>query len=144
MYFLKKFLILVEFSISYDFLNCGKCRQKRRHFGSSPSENLFLENGASDVNARTDFPAITEKSTHFLQSADLRSLLIDCGGRKCRRFALLLVVARETHGKSLLYKISHLWSFCLLIVKVSVSTLLEICISSGYKSSNGNSKDCLL
>ena len=54
------------------------------------------------------------------------------------------IKARETHGKSLLYKISHLWSFCLLIVKVSVSTLLEICISSGYKSSNGNSKDCLL
>ena len=51
---------------------------KRRHFGSSPSENLFLENEASDVNSRTDFPAITVKSTHFLQPADLLSLFIDC------------------------------------------------------------------
>ena len=36
--------------------------KKGRHFGSSPSENLFLENGASAVNSRTDFPAITVKS----------------------------------------------------------------------------------
>ena len=50
--------------------------KKRRHFGSSPSENLFLENGVSDVNPRTDFPAITVKSTHFLQPADLLSLFI--------------------------------------------------------------------
>ena len=75
---MKKFLNLVEFSIFYDFLNFGKCRQKRRHFGSSPSENLFLENEASDVNSRTDFPAITVKSTHFLQPANLLSLFIDC------------------------------------------------------------------
>ena len=72
----KVFLNLVEFSIFYDFLNCGKCRQKGRHFGSSPSENLFLENGVSDVNSRTDFPAIAVKSTHFLQPADLLSLFI--------------------------------------------------------------------
>ena len=45
---------------------------------SSPSESLFLENEASDVNSRTDFPAITVKSTHFLQPADLLSLFIDC------------------------------------------------------------------
>ena len=65
---------MVELSIFYDFLNCGKYGQKRRHFGSSPSDNLFLENGVSDVNSRTDFPAITVKSTHFLQPADLLSL----------------------------------------------------------------------
>ena len=34
----KKNFNLVKFSIFCDFLNCGKFRQKRRHFGSSPSE----------------------------------------------------------------------------------------------------------
>ena len=29
---------MVKLSIFCDFLNCGKSRQKRRHFGSSPSE----------------------------------------------------------------------------------------------------------
>ena len=72
----KVFLNLVEMSIFYDFLNCGKCRQKRRRFCSSPRENLFLENGVSDVNSRTDFPAIAVKSTHFFQPADLLSLFI--------------------------------------------------------------------
>ena len=51
---------------------------KKAPFWLSPSENLFLENEASDVNSRTDFPAITVKSTHFLQPADLLSLFIDC------------------------------------------------------------------
>ena len=87
---------IFDFARILDFLRffeLWKMPPKRRHFGSSPSENLFLENGASDVNSRTDFPAITVKSTHFLQPADLHSLFIECGGRKCRRFALLLVVA---------------------------------------------------
>ena len=93
---MKKILDLVESSILYDFLNCGKCRQKRRIFGSSPSENLFLENGASDVSSRTDFPAITVKSTHFLQPADLFSLFIDCGGKK---MPTIFVAARCSNQK---------------------------------------------
>ena len=47
---------LVKFSIFCDFLNCGKSRLKRRHFGSSPSEATIGESGTSDVNTRTYFP----------------------------------------------------------------------------------------
>ena len=82
------------------FFELWKMLPKKGYFGSSQSENLFLENGASDVSSRTDFPTITVKSTHFLQPADLFSLFIDCGGRKCRRFSLLLVAAtRKTKPK---------------------------------------------
>ena len=55
-----KCLDLVKSSISCAFLNCGRSRQKGRHFGSSPSEATIGGNGTSDVISRIFFPESSE------------------------------------------------------------------------------------